>query len=55
MTRELRFLDQNIKLKLAIMQALNELGVPGEGYPTPVANAVELLKEALLESVNDSL
>lgn len=29
-----------------IDQALHELGVPGEGYPAPVANAVELLKRA---------
>lgn len=26
-----------------IKAALNELGVPGEGYPAPVANAVEIL------------
>jgi hypothetical protein len=31
----------------ALEAALQELGVPGEGYPAPVANAVEILKVAL--------
>lgn len=30
-----------------VQAALNELGVPGEGYPAPVANAVEFLNAAL--------
>ena len=29
-----------------IERALHELGVPGEGYPAPVANAVEILQTA---------
>lgn len=29
-----------------IDRSLHELGVPGEGYPAPVANAVEILEEA---------
>ena len=37
--RELEEIEQKIKA------ALSELGVPGEGYPAPVANAVELLQE----------
>jgi hypothetical protein len=28
-----------------IHDALNELGVPGPGYPAPVANAVEILSD----------
>jgi len=31
----------------AIEDALNELGVPGPGYPAPVANAVGILRNAL--------
>lgn len=29
-----------------IRRALDELGVPGDGYPAPVANAVEILRQA---------
>lgn len=35
------------KLHKAIHAALNELGVPGDGYPAPVANAVEILSESV--------
>jgi hypothetical protein len=38
------------KLKVAegaMHNAMNELGVPGDGYPAPVANAYDLLKAAL--------
>jgi hypothetical protein len=31
----------------AIKGALDELGVPGPGYPAPVANAVGILRRAL--------
>jgi hypothetical protein len=34
-------------LEAAVKSALDELGVPGEGYPAPVANAVEILRAAL--------
>ena len=30
-----------------IGKALSELGIPNEGYPAPVANAVEILQQAL--------
>lgn len=33
-------------LRKAMRAALNELGVPDESYPSPVANAVEILVEA---------
>lgn len=33
--------------KMSIDAALHELGVPGPGYPAPVANAVDLLSSAL--------
>lgn len=33
----------------AMQAALNELGVPDESYPAPVANAVDLLNGALGE------
>jgi len=36
-------LDMLSKDKVAIRRVLNELGIPGEGYPAPVANAVEIL------------
>ena len=39
--------DQVAKqLRGAMRKALDELGVPGPGYPTPVANAVRILAEA---------
>ena len=34
-------------IEAAARAALNELGVPGEGYPAPVANAVDILTAAL--------
>lgn len=34
-------------LEDAVRRALNELGVPDDGYPIPVANAVAILQEAL--------
>jgi hypothetical protein len=37
-------------LREAIDAALHELGVPGEGYPAPVANAVDILRAASDES-----
>jgi hypothetical protein len=39
-----RLLD---RLSSGIKKVLNELGVPGEGYPAPVANAVYILHDAL--------
>jgi hypothetical protein len=36
-----------MELRAAIQRALNELGVPGENYPAPVANAYDILTEAL--------
>lgn len=41
-------------LREAIRAALNELGVPGPGYPAPVANAVDILRAALRPSESDS-
>jgi hypothetical protein len=35
------------ELRTTVEAALNELGVPGEGYPAPVANAVDILRAAL--------
>jgi hypothetical protein len=35
------------QLRQAIQAALNEVGVPGPGYPAPVANAVTILQRAL--------
>ena len=37
-------------MRQAIALALNELGVPQPGYPTPVTNAVELLRAALQQA-----
>lgn len=34
-------------LVTAIDKALHELGVPNDGYPAPVANAVDILRAAL--------
>jgi len=34
------------RLRAAMQAALNELGVPNEDYPAPVANAVRILAEA---------
>lgn len=35
--------EQTVVLREAIHRALDELGVPGVGYPAPVANAVKIL------------
>lgn len=35
-------------LRYAIRAALHELGVPDGSYPAPVANAVEILNDALI-------
>jgi hypothetical protein len=35
------------RLRAAMEAAQNELGVPGDNYPAPVANAVEILRTAL--------
>ena len=40
---------ENELIKGLIKIALDELGVPNKDYPTPVANAVSFLKEALKE------
>jgi hypothetical protein len=37
-----------------IRRALAELGVPGEGYPAPVANAIAILEETLAAEVDHS-
>lgn len=37
-----------VRLRLAAQGALNELGVPSDEYPAPVANAVQILSNALL-------
>ena len=39
--------SKNKILKEMIQMALNELGVPNEGYPAPVSNAVDILNQAL--------
>jgi hypothetical protein len=38
---------ENIRLRDYIRMALDELGVPGPGYPAPVANAVDFLNTTL--------
>ncbi len=43
----IRYSEKCDRLEGFIKRALDELGVPNEGYPAPVANAVEFLKEAL--------
>lgn len=35
------------QLEQALREAKNELGVPGLGYPAPIANAVEIIDAAL--------
>ena len=46
--RERNLLKERMKLTKGLIQmALDELGVPGEGYPAPVSNAVDFLKQAL--------
>lgn len=39
--------EGSVVVKREIRRALNELGVPGPGYPVPVANAVDILQGAL--------
>lgn len=39
--------DKIARMTLAIDAALHELGMPGPGYPAPVANAVDILRVAL--------
>lgn len=35
------------KYRTALIEIMSELGVPGEGYPMPVANAYEIAKQTL--------
>ena len=42
-------IEQVEQLEGAIRRALDELGVPGEGYPAPVVEAVTILRAALGE------
>ncbi len=41
---------ENKQIKGLVRMALDELGVPNKDYPSPVANAVGFLKEALKEA-----
>lgn len=41
------------KLKLAIADAMSEIGVPGEGYPGNIANAYAILSESIRLVIND--
>jgi hypothetical protein len=41
------YLSENQRLRDAARAAMNELGVPQPGYLQPVANAYEILAEAL--------
>ena len=50
----LRLMDENDRLQAenehlrrAAQAALNELGVPTENYPAPIANAVAILRDGL--------
>lgn len=42
-----RLESENKRLRGAMGRAMLELGVPQQGYPAPVANAWEILREAL--------
>ena len=42
-------------LRAAIDAALHELGEPGPGYPAPVANAVDILRAALRDTIMTDL
>ena len=42
-----RLESENKRLRGAMSSAMLELGVPQQGYPAPVANAWEILREAL--------
>lgn len=46
-------LSQVETLTAAIQSALNELGVPDDDYPAPVANAVEILLRAAVGVVRE--
>lgn len=41
--------QQAAAFERVIQRALNELGVPGDGYPANIANAVEILRERAKE------
>jgi hypothetical protein len=49
----LRVQAENERLRAQIQRALNELGVPGPGYPAPVANAVDILASLSDEGGDD--
>ena len=38
-----------IPIRDSIKMALDELGIPQSGYPAPVVNAIEILRDALKE------
>jgi hypothetical protein len=38
------------KYRKALYDILDELGVPGEGYPAPVGNAVQIAREAIAKA-----
>lgn len=44
------FKDKLSTLRGRVHAAMNELGIPGEGYPAPVANAHAILSDALDDS-----
>lgn len=39
------------RMRAAIVAAMNELGVPGDGYPAPVTNAYDILWRARYEGL----
>lgn len=44
--------EEYAALEDAVWKALRELDVPTEDYPAPVANAIEILTEALSPQLN---
>jgi hypothetical protein len=42
-----RAVDREMRYRKALEDIIHELGVPGEGYPAPVANAYDAAAEAL--------
>jgi hypothetical protein len=44
---ESKMKKQVVDLSSAIYQAMNELGIPQPGYPAPVANAYNILWQAV--------
>lgn len=48
--RVAEFEQAHENLSEALRAILNELGVPNEGYPAPVANAIEIARAALAET-----